>query len=95
MAAKKPIHRYVGLGLTLAGALLIFLAALIAYKSFYDYRVPASQASGIEAAITFLISVLVDVAVRLGFLGIIVWAGGILLRYGIQSIRPELPEKRE
>ncbi|MEM1562065.1 MAG: hypothetical protein QXV75_03640 [Candidatus Bathyarchaeia archaeon] len=95
--AEKPIHKYVGLGLILIGIVLIVLAAYIAYQSFYSYRLPwfYTQASNIEAAIISLVNTLVELAARLGFLGLMVWAGSILLRYGVQSLRLEQAHRQE
>ncbi|MCS7139414.1 MAG: hypothetical protein N3F04_00705 [Candidatus Nezhaarchaeota archaeon] len=88
---KGLSQRYVGVGLIVVGAALIVLAAVMAYFSFYGYQLPRFQAqpSGIEATIAALVFALVEVAVRLGFLGVMVWAGSVLLRYGIQALKPE------
>lgn len=95
--AERPIHRYVGLGLILIGVVLIVLATYIAYQSFYGYRLPwlVAQASNIESAIISLVNTLVELAARLGFLGIMVWAGSILLKYGVQSLRLEQAPRQE
>jgi len=84
-------HEYVGVALVASGAALIILAAIVAYVSFYNYQLPWSQhqPSSIETTIASLVTILVEITARLGFLGIMVWAGGILLKYGIQSLAPK------
>jgi len=87
----KKLHNYVGPILVATGALLVVMAAVVAYGSFYGYRLPAIQASTLEESIALLVGALVDIATRLGFLGVIVWAGSVLLRYGVQLLRAEHP----
>lgn len=93
------IHRNIGVGLVVAGAALVILAAILAYQSFYGYRLSLplpsyqGQPASIETTITSLVVLLVELAAKLGFLGIMVWGGGILIKYGIQSLKPEHPQK--
>lgn len=94
-------YKNVGLGLIVAGAALVIIAAALAYQSFYGYRLsfplPGYQGrpESIEATITSLVAILVELAAKLGSLGIMVWGGGILIKYGVQSIRPERPQRQE
>lgn len=69
------------------GSFLILTAAVIAYISFHGYTVLDVKGSTIDEAIVSLVRSLADLAAKLGFLGIIVWAGGILLKYGIQLLK--------
>lgn len=85
----KPIHKYVAPLLVAIGVALIVIAAITAYSSFYGYRLPTIRGSTLEESITLLINALVDIAVRLGFLGVVVWAGGVLLKHGVQLFRVE------
>jgi hypothetical protein len=75
--------------LLILGMVFIITAAVIAYVSFYGYKVPVVQGASVEDVITSLINALVDIAVKLGFLGLTVWAGSILLKHGISLIKPE------
>lgn len=88
---EKSIGRIIGVGLIIAGAVMVIFGAIIAYISFYGYTLSTRQIStaSLEVVVASLVYMLVEVAVKLGFLGIIIWAGGILLKYGIQSIREE------
>lgn len=79
---------YIGLTLIGLGVAFILIAVLMAYGSFYGYSLPEITGRDIDTVITSLVNALVDIAVRLGFLGIIVWAGSILLKYGVQALKP-------
>ncbi|MEM2025979.1 MAG: hypothetical protein QXK88_03010 [Desulfurococcaceae archaeon] len=84
----KPVHKHVGLALIILGVVFILLAVAVAYNSFYNYRLPLVSGSDLESVIISMINVLVEIAIRLGFIGIIVWAGGLLLKHGVAAIRP-------
>ncbi|MEL9908267.1 MAG: hypothetical protein QXN31_01280 [Desulfurococcus sp.] len=79
----------VSLVLILLGLVFIVLAVSIALSSFYGYRLPGIEGSSMEEAVVKLVGILVDIAVRLGFLGITVWAGSILIGHGIKGLRSE------
>jgi len=81
---------YVAIPLTVGGTLMVCLAVYIAFTFFYSYRVLPVGGASIEEAISSLVNALVEIAVRLGFLGLVVWAGSVLLRHGIASLRLEL-----
>lgn len=89
---SKPVFKYISIALIAVGAMLIIIAALVAFLSFYGYRVPEMTGISLEESITRLVYALVDIAVRLGFLGVMVWAGSILLKHGIQSMKSEAPQ---
>lgn len=84
---NKPIDKYAGITLIIVGAVLVVIAAFIALQSFYGYTIQISKGQNLEDTITSLVNVLVELAIKLGFLGVIVWAGSILLKYGVQSIK--------
>lgn len=84
---ERDIPRYASIGLLVAGTALVLIAAIIAYSSFYGFTLPEVRGSTVEEAIISLVSNLVELASKLGFLGIMVWAGGVLLKYGIQLLR--------
>lgn len=79
---------YAGFSLVILGVFFIVVAVIIAFQSFYGYMLPEITGKNIDEVITSLVNALVNIAVRLGFLGIIVWAGSILLKYGIQALKP-------
>ncbi|AFL66167.1 hypothetical protein Desfe_0256 [Desulfurococcus amylolyticus DSM 16532] len=77
------------LALILLGLIFIVLAVSIALSSFYSYRLPGIEGSSMEEAVVKLVNTLVDIAVRLGFLGITVWAGSLLIGHGIKGLKSE------
>jgi hypothetical protein len=91
---NKPVDKYAGLALIVAGGILVIVAALIALSSFYGYSIQIPRGQNIEDTITSLVNVLIELAIRLGFLGVMVWAGSILLRYGVQSIKSQPVSKQ-
>ena len=76
--------------LLILGVVFVITSVVLAYTSFYSYKVSTVQGASVEDVITSLVNALVDIAVRLGFLGLIVWAGSILLKHGITLIKPEV-----
>ena len=86
---SKNIQGYIGSTLVAVGIAVILIAIATAITSFYDYRIPEISGSTLDDVLVKLVGILVDVAIRLGFLGVIVWAGSILLKYGIPLIKPE------
>jgi hypothetical protein len=81
---------YFAILLLILGVVFVITAVVLAYISLYGYKVPTVQGASVEDVITSLVNALVDIAVRLGFLGLIVWAGSILLKHGITLIKPEV-----
>jgi hypothetical protein len=86
-ATSATSSRLVGLILVLVGLVVIIVAITLAYNAFYNYQLPEITGSTIEEIIASLMRALVEVAVRLGFLGIIVWAASILLKHGITLMK--------
>ncbi|MEZ0393785.1 MAG: hypothetical protein ABWK00_01880 [Desulfurococcaceae archaeon] len=84
----------IGAVLVALGVALILFAAIVAYESFVSYALPQVSASDVSAAIVGLVSALATVAIKLGFLGIIVWGGGIILRNGVSLLREERGEAK-
>jgi uncharacterized membrane protein YobD (UPF0266 family) len=76
-----------GLILLLIGAVIIIAAVVIAYNAYHNYVVPEIKGETIEEIIASLMRVLVDIAIRLGFLGVMVWAAGILLKHGVSLLK--------
>ncbi|MEM3346170.1 MAG: hypothetical protein QW081_03390 [Desulfurococcaceae archaeon] len=85
--SNNRIGKYTSVTMIAIGIVLVLIAAFIAYISFYGYSIPRIEGSSVDEAIISLVYSLTDLAARLGFLGIMVWAGGILLKYGIQLLK--------
>ncbi|MEM3763321.1 MAG: hypothetical protein QW123_00370 [Desulfurococcaceae archaeon] len=85
--SNNRIGKYTSVTMIAIGIVLVLIAAFIAYTSFYGYSIPRIEGSSVDEAVISLVYSLTDLAARLGFLGIMVWAGGILLKYGIQLLK--------
>ncbi|MEM1831745.1 MAG: hypothetical protein QXJ97_09495 [Desulfurococcaceae archaeon] len=84
---SSKVSKYAFIAMVSTGIVLILIAAFTAYTSFYGYSIPRIEGSSVDEAVISLVYSLTDLAARLGFLGIMVWAGGILLKYGIQLLK--------
>ena len=85
---QEPLsNRGIGLALVAIGLAIILAAVAVAFNAFYTYTVPGVRGSSIEEVISTLAGTLVEVAVRLGFLGLAVWGAGILLRHGVGLLK--------
>jgi len=80
-------NKSIGLILLLIGVLVILVAIVVAFNAFYTYKLPEIRGSSLEELISSLINILVEIALRLGFLGLAVWAAGILLKYGVSLLK--------
>lgn len=68
------------------GAGLVIFGAILAYVSYNTYKPVLPQANTLDEAITRTAYELINLAIRLGFLGIMIGAGAILLKYGIRYL---------
>jgi len=80
-------NRSIGLILILIGVVVILVAIVVAFNAFYTYKLPEIRSSSLEEMISSLVNILVEVALRLGFLGIAVWAASILLKHGVSLLK--------
>jgi hypothetical protein len=80
---KAGSGRYIGIALIAVGAAVVLAAVAVAFNAFYTYKVPVLVGgSSLDELISRLLNVLVELAVRLGFLGIAIWGGSILIKQG-------------
>ena len=80
------MNRAVGYALLGAGVAVILLgvgSAYSAYLSFGGVRLGTDLGSVLSGSAEELISL----AVRLGFLGLVIWGGSVLLSYGVKLVR--------
>lgn len=70
---EKNVPRYASIGLLVAGTALVLVAAIIACNSFYGFALPEVRGHTVDEAIVSLVSNLVELASKLGFLGVMVW----------------------
>jgi hypothetical protein len=75
-----------GFALVIAGLIIVLLGAYLAYDAYQIYRPVLPKASTLDQAITNTTYELVNLVLKLGFLGILVWSGGMILNHGISSV---------
>lgn len=80
----NPLH--LGLLLLVIGVLLIVFGAYLAYNTYVSYTPILPRASSLEEAVTNTAYELVNVAVKLGFLGVLVWCGSIITKHGVSLV---------
>ena len=84
----RPVYKnIVGLVLVGVGLAILCIGALLAYDAYRGYKPITPQTKSLEEAITTTTYDLVNLAVKLGFLGVLVWSGSIPLRYGVEMVR--------
>jgi hypothetical protein len=89
-----PVKReHVGLVLVIVGLVVVLAGAYLAYAAYKSYKPLKASPGGIEETISVTVMKLVDLAFKLAYIGVIVWAGGILLRNGIEAYKPPRPEE--
>jgi uncharacterized membrane protein YobD (UPF0266 family) len=87
LSSVATSNRIIGLVILIVGVVIVIVAITLAYNAYYNYVVPEIKGETIEEIIASLMRALVDIAIRLGFLGIIVWAAGILLKHGVSLLK--------
>lgn len=80
-------NRGIGLIILVIGVVVIVSTIIVAFNSFYTYKLPEIKSSSMEEAVSLLMNILIDIALRLGFLGLVVWAASILLKHGISLLK--------
>ncbi|HEU98161.1 MAG: hypothetical protein ACP5I2_04795 [Fervidicoccaceae archaeon] len=66
---------------------LILFAAYLAYSDYRTYSPQLSQSSqDVGSVLSSVISSLLVLAMKLGYLGILVWGGSLITKYGIQLL---------
>lgn len=91
-----PVRReHVGLVLVIVGLIVVLAGAYLAYAAYKSYRPLEASPGGIEETISVSVMKLVDLAFKLAYIGVIVWAGGILLRNGVEAYKPPRPGEGE
>ncbi len=80
----KPEH--VGLALVVIGLIVVLFGAYLAYQAYQAYK-PLRGGGSLEETISTSVMELVNLAFKLAYIGVIVWAGGILLRNGVDAFK--------
>lgn len=80
------IIRYSGLAIIVVGLVMLIHAASIALTFLSSYTCVVETSSA-ESTLITATKCLVDLAIRLGFLGIYVWIGGLVMLRGISIVK--------
>lgn len=84
---KQRIHPLVlGVILLLLGVGVVGYCIYLAYVAYETYKPVLPAARSLDEAITNTAYELLNLVLKLGFLGIMVWAGGLLLKHGAGMI---------
>jgi hypothetical protein len=75
-----------GVILSLLGAGAVIGSIYLAYVGYETYKPILPQAESLDIAITYSSYELINLAIKLGFMGIMVWGGGVLLKHGLHSV---------
>jgi len=75
-----------GLILTCIGSLIVILGVYLAYQCFQTYSPILPKAESLSEALTNTTYELVNLVLKLGFLGVMIWGGSVLLRHGIHVV---------
>jgi len=73
---------FVGLG-------IVGFGAYLAYDAYITYKPLLPAAATLEKSITNTVYELLNLVIRLGFLGAMIWAGSIVLSKGVDVVRSE------
>lgn len=77
--------RYTPFVLIAIGVIIIVVGVIFAFIAYGSYTNILPHASTLEQSITYTIYELLNLVMKLSFLGMGIWGGSIVLRYGIQS----------
>lgn len=68
--------------------MIVLFGAYLAYGTYKTYKPLKASPGGLEETISVSVMKLVDLAFRLAYIGVIVWAGGILVRNNVEAYKP-------
>lgn len=76
----------VGLVVTVLGLAITALGVLLAYNAYMNYSPILPKATSLDEAITNTVYELLNLVLKLGFLGVMLWAGTALLKNGLSTL---------
>lgn len=97
-AGKTPL--VTGIAILLAGVLIVVFGAFLAFDAYLNYRPLLPAGGDLQSSITNTVYELLNLVIKLGFLGAMIWAGSILLGKGVDLfkalyIREKKPKESE
>lgn len=85
----------VGLVMLAVGLAVVGFGAYLAYEAYMTYRPLLPAAPSLEKSITNTVYELLNLVIKLGFLGAMIWAGSIILGKGVEVFRGESIKPRK
>jgi len=76
----------IGTILLVIGIGIVVFGAFLAYDAYNTYKPVLPRAESLEQAITNTSYELVNLVLKLGFLGVMIWAGSVLLNHGVSAL---------
>jgi len=76
----------IGVIVLLLGLIIVLIGAYLAYEAYQTYKPVLPKGSSLDEAITNTAYELVNLVLKLGFLGVMVWGGSILLKNGLNAV---------
>ncbi|MGC8975784.1 MAG: hypothetical protein ACP5KB_06290 [Thermoprotei archaeon] len=89
-----------GVAILLAGVLIVVFGAFLAFDAYLNYRPLLPAGEDLQSSITRTVYELLNLVIKLGFLGAMIWAGSILLGKGVELfktlyVREKKPKETE
>lgn len=84
-ASKIPF--VTGVAILLAGVLIVIFGAFLAFDAYLNYRPLLPAGEDLQSSITNTVYELLNLVIKLGFLGAMIWAGSILLGKGVDFFK--------
>jgi len=77
--------RIVPLVLIAVGVTIVVIGVVYAFIAYNSYSNILPRASTLEQSITYTVYELLNLVIKLSFLGLGIWGGSIVLKHGVQS----------
>lgn len=71
-----------GVVVLVVGIGIVGFGVYLAYNAYETYRPVLPRASSLDEAITNTAYELINLVLKLGFLGVMIWGGGIMIKHG-------------
>ncbi|MEM2021283.1 MAG: hypothetical protein QXP80_03535 [Zestosphaera sp.] len=76
-----------GLSVLAVGVFIVLFGAFLAYDAYNNYRPLLPAGVDLQSSITNTVYELLNLVIKLGFLGAMIWAGSVLLSRGVDLFK--------
>jgi len=80
------LYRVLALAITLLGLAVIVTGIVLALQSFYEYKPLLPPSTSLNEAVASTVYELLNLVIKLAFLGVAVWGGSIALSKGLSAL---------